>query len=90
MPLPRASSSNPRDLDICQGQLRDIGNPEDGQHYSSCIHQQGRRNSILYIIISIEVPVAVVHREIHPLFSTAFTRVNEPTADLEFRAHPEW
>ena len=73
--LPRASSSNPGGLDICQRQVRDIGNPEDRQYYSSCIHQQESRDSIPCIITPSKGPVAMVHKEEYP--STAFTRVNK-------------
>ena len=75
--LPRASSSNPGNSDICQRQVRDIGNPEDGQYNSSCIHQQERRDSIPCTITPSKGSVAMVHGEEHPHPSTAFTRVNE-------------
>ena len=61
--LPRASSSNPGDSDICQGQVRDISSPEDGQHHSSCIHQQERKDGIPCTITPSKGPVATVHRE---------------------------
>ena len=75
--LPRASSSNPGDSDICQRQVRDIGNPEDGQYHSSCVHQQERRDIIPCTITPSKGSVAMVHREEYPHPSTAFTRVNE-------------
>ena len=83
--LPRASSSNPGDSDICQRQVRDIGNPEDGQYHSSCIHQQERRDGIPCTITRSKGTVAMVHRKEHPHPSTAFTRVNE----LHSRQSPE-
>ena len=75
--LPGTSSSNLGDSDICQGQVRDTGNLEDGQHYSSCVHQQERRDCIPCSIRTSKEPVAMVHREKHPHSSSKFTRVNE-------------
>ena len=75
--LPGTSSGNLEDLDICQGQVRDTGNLEDGQHYSSCIHQQERRDCIPCSIRTGKEPVTMVHREKHPHSSSKFTRVNE-------------
>ena len=75
--LSGASSGNLGDSDICQRQVRDIGNLEDGQHYSSCVHQQERKDCIPCSIRTGKEPVAMVHREKHPHSSSTFTRVNE-------------
>ena len=75
--LPGASSSNVGDSNVCKGQVRNNDTPEDGQHYSSCIHQQERGDSISYTIRSGEGPVAMVYREKHHSSSATFTRLNE-------------